>query len=702
MDYNRQNCDRYHEFRNYLFKTTLTESQRAVLNDRMFPTIEFNIGEMFVNRLRGEFGEQQPSVTISAVGTNSPLPKELMFLEDHLRYRMHDFHTDGLGFNVISQTLSGGFSGIICDPDYLHPMSMEQDVFLRYLQDPTLLIFDPDAKECHKGDGNYCTELVPMTKPAIESKFGYDVANKIKYKPTFQGFSWAYENSNEKVAILCSHYYKEYVQKKIVEVVDMGTMTIDKYDAMLDNWKLSGNPFPPPGIVGKPRKTIIDVIHHIQFFDDIVVYAKKTENRYLPAVFVDGNSAFLQKTKGQNVTQMTRPYIYNLRGVQDFKNFAAQTWANYIENIVQSKWMIPDGGIPDGAEDDYKDPQNASNLFYNAYDESSPEKQLPAPIPIQQAPLQAEVINAFSAMDQTSQMVTGSFNASLGINDNQLSGKAINAGAGQSNPTAMPFVFNYIQALNRVGLIYLDMFPKIVLKRGGNVVETFIKRKDGKQHAITIHDYQEDFKYDPETLKIKIEAGPSFAIQKHRAIEQITQMMSVSPKFAEFMNSMGLPVLLKNLDFEGSDQLVLLAEEWIKKEQEAMEIQRKQAQGMPNPDMAKIQIEIKKLVQQAMKDQKDAELKERALNIQQQNADTNKAKVLSDIEQKEVQAEITKHKAIAEITKADDELEMKKIEVAHEHTMDILNRHHDNQHQNKDRDAAMAKEVMGHMMTANN
>ena len=67
---------------------------------------------------------------------------------------------------------------------------------------------------------------------------------------------------------------------------------------------------------------------------------------------------------------------------------------------------------------------------------------------------------AFTGSDSLIQNVLGSYDASLGINNNQLSGIAIVEGASQSNATAMPYIVGCLQGFQRVAQIYVDLMPK--------------------------------------------------------------------------------------------------------------------------------------------------------------------------------------------------------------------------------------------------
>ena len=112
----------------------------------------------------------------------------------------------------------------------------------------------------------------------------------------------------------------------------------------------------------------------------------------------------------------------------------------------------------------YKDVQKESVLVYNSVHESNPDLPINNPIrEVQRVPAPPEIAQAFTGSDSLIQNVLGSYDASLGINNNQLSGIAIVEGASQSNATAMPYIVGCLQGFQRLAQIYVDLMPKYMM-----------------------------------------------------------------------------------------------------------------------------------------------------------------------------------------------------------------------------------------------
>jgi hypothetical protein len=251
--------------------------------------------------------------------------------------------------------------------------------------------------------------------------------------------------------------------------------------------------------------------------------------------------------------------------------------------MVQHKFIVAKESIPDQYVDAYTNVQVPSVLIYNGFMVNNPSVQLPPPTVVQRPPIPPEIAGTFTMCDQLIETVLGSYDASLGINNNQLSGVAIVEGATQSNAAAMPYVVGYMQSFNQVAKVVLNLIPKYV-----NTPRTIpVIGIDGKRTFKKVNEQGTvNFSYESNNLNVKVEPGVNFAIQKNRALSNIIQLMQASPLFAQFINDVGLEVLLDNVEIRGIDQLKVMAENWMKQQAEVKKQQEQmQQQAMQNNPM---------------------------------------------------------------------------------------------------------------------
>jgi hypothetical protein len=641
-NYFENNFNRYHEFLKFVFKTSLGADDETKLNILQKPIVEFNILEAMISRLRGEFIKQEPMITARAAegirveDLTDDFLDTLEVIEGHLREIFFDASNDALAYNVYSDLLAGGFSVVHVFTDYINSMSFEQNIRVERVFDPTLTGFDPLARDSHKGDGSYCFQLYPKTREEFEKEFGDDSTRNMRFVRNSQmgNFNWSYISQDQEIVLLAEYFAKRKKKERIVKLSNGHTIIKKHYEEFMEMWKEEGFIEQAPIVISE-RETVIEVIERYLVCEDKVLTREVTSYRYLPLVFVDGNSVVIRQSENGASEQMTRPFVYHAKGIQQLKNFSGQTVAAEIENMVQHKFIVSVESIPEGYEDAYKNVQQASTLAYNAFYKDNPDVPLQPPREVQRTPTPPIVENTFMGTDRVTQTILGSYDGILGISDKQISGVAIQQGAMQSNAAAIPYLKGYIKGLNRIAQIIIDLIPKYyVTPRSLPVMKS-----DGKRSYQIINHPTDptslDLSYNPDSLQIKVEAGVSSGVQKQVALDQIIRMMQSSEIFAQFINTQGLEIILDNLDIRGIESMKAQAVKFMKQQQEA---QAKAAeQGDPMQKMAEEQmktlqeIEMAKVEQAASKAEGDHAI---------QAAKVANEKQLTDIKYMETMAKI--------------------------------------------------------------
>ena len=666
-DYFKDNYDRYIEFRKFVFESSLTNDEITLLMTMNRPQLQFNVLEAYISRLLGEFSKQEPDIEVTAFDEDKADPITIKVVEQHLKHVFMDADNEHLRYEVYKELLSGGFSSVKVITEYEHPMSMNQVIKFKKCE-PTLTGFDSLARLSHKGDGAYCFELFPQEKEEFLEEHPGIAVNTITFRRDFAGFNWSYQNDNSKIIMLCDYYEKKRKEETIVQVRDGRVMTQAQYRKLIDEWD---DITVPPSTVGKPRKTMLDKIVRYTLIENQILEYEETDFSYLPIVFIDGSSLMIKTPVNGNMRQVTRPYVYHAKGAQRLKNYAGISLANEIENTVQHKYMVAKEALPKEERflDAYKDVQKEAVLVYNSVHESNPEMPISNPIrEVQRVPAPPEIAQAFTGSDSLIQNVLGSYDASLGINNNQLSGIAIVEGASQSNATAMPYIVGCIQGLQRLAQIYVDLMPKyIVTPRTIPIMD-----EEGKRHYIKINQEQGmPMEFDTNVLNVAIRAGASFQVQKSRTIMMVKEMMGMSPLFSQFMAEKGLNFILDNMDGKGIDELKALTKEWVAQYQQekAQAMQAQQQQAQQNPAAMKMQVDMAKMQQAQQKEQMNFQLD--MAKLQQ-----DEKKILADLHLGKESANVQLVKALTERFAKQVDLELKGHDMGHRHMKEAIETHH--------------------------
>jgi hypothetical protein len=670
--YFKPNVDRYNKFRKFVFDSALDSQDMALLKTLKKPQVEFNVLEAYISRLRGEFSKQEPSYIIMA-GDEEPVDVQVIdVVTGHLKHIIDEANKVGTEYQIYTDALSGGFSVVKVWTEYAHDMSFNQVIKVGRVYDPVLTGFDPLARYSHKGDGNFCFELYPKLKDDFKREYpGIDV-DKLSYVKAIDGFNWSYKNQKDEILLIADYFEKKKRKVKIVKLADGKSMTPDEYKKFLEDWQLSGKIEVPPAIV-EERTTEREKIVRYQIIENEVLDYEETDYKFLPLIFIDGNSIIIRQPNDQSVQQMCRPYVYQALGIQRLKNFAGQTLANELENMVQHKFMAAKESIPTEEEymQAYRDVQQADILVYNAYNELFPDKQLPPPAVIPRVNIPQEIINTFIGTDNLTQNILGSFDMDIAkMNNSQTSGVALVEAATMNNSAAMPYIVGFLQGFNRVAEMVLDLIPKYF-----QTPRTLpIVRPDGKRDYVRINAPQGiNLKYGENALNVRVEAGVNFSVQKSKALNQVIALMQASPLFAEFMNTEGLNILLDNIEIKGIEQIKEMANQWMEQMKKMKQQQMEQMQNQPNPAMMKMQLE------QAKTQQKGQEMQGK-LAVDMAKLKQDQTKVIADLHMEHEKNIVQKLKADTEKFSKMVDLELRHHDMKHKHLMD----HHDRLSRNKE------------------
>ena len=669
----RPNYDRFHEFRKFIYESSLSEDDISLLMTQGRPQLDFPVLPAYLSRLLGEFSKQEPSIEISSDDENLADAQTISVVDQHMRHIMFDSSNNHVKYEVYKDLLSGGFSTFKVRTDYANPMSFNQVFKFERVFDPTMCGFDLMARESHKGDGQFCFELFPKSKEVFQEEFPDVDISGLNFRRDFAGFNWAYLRSKTECLIVAEYYKKKMKQFQIGLMKDGNSTRVvrmDQYKRMLEQW---GEFRAPPPLIGKPRPTHETIICRYRAIDDQVLeYEEMDEFNFFPLVFIDGDSVMLKTPKDGDNRQFCKPYVYHAKSAQRMKNYAGITLANEIENMVQHKFMVAKEALPKEEEflEAYKNVQKANVLVYNSVYEDDPNMPIGNPIrEIQRVPAPPEVMQGFTAVDPLMQMILGSYDASLGINDNQLSGVAVVESATQSNAAAMPYIVGFMQGLQRVAQLIVYGLPKLYV-----TPRTIpVRDMEGKKSYVKINQQGGmPFHYDENVLNVKVEAGPSFQVQKSKNMNQLNMAMKANPQFAQFFAEKGLKVYINNMEMEGLDELKELADQWMQEQaqiKKQMMQQQMQQANQPNPAMLKLQLDQAKLQADQEKTMVDAHLE-----TNQQHIDMEKVKAqLIDTMSRE---RIERLRAHTELASHRDELALQHAEHSKDHGVKVYDTIH--------------------------
>src|SRR5579864_3838376 len=220
MSYWKDNSKRFHEFQKFTFKSTVSISDKAALNATQKPILEFNIINAPLSRQCGEFSKQEPSIEVSAKAGKKVGPQLIEFLDGHIRYILDESKKRNTQYNIYRDSMSGGFSNFKVSTEYEDEMSFEQVLKVSRSNMPTMIGYDPMAREADKSDAEFYFELFPMEEERFKSMYPKIPLDQLDFLKADGTFSWSFKNQDQKVIILADYYKKVRTKKPVVRLAN--------------------------------------------------------------------------------------------------------------------------------------------------------------------------------------------------------------------------------------------------------------------------------------------------------------------------------------------------------------------------------------------------------------------------------------------------------------------------------------------------
>lgn len=676
---------------------TITVQDQKTLELIKKPNLTFNVLEAFYSRLLGEFSNHEPSFSATSKDQYNVNDQLLAFVDGKIRQFDYECAQDNLKNDLYKNMLIGGYDVAQMYIDYESERSLHKCIKMTRI-DPLLTFFDPLAQCSHKGDGKFCGYIKPMKEDEFKKEYGIDVS-EIGYESSGY-FNWSCFKSTDKFIMVAIYWEKEPYKIKLVQVdsyVKNGrqyppkVMELEEYEEMKKNWDgIEAAPI----YTGEPVEKDVYKITKTEAVGNKILRESETKYRTLPLIMFSGNAVRYREWNmdGGEVKELQRPYGYNAEGMQRLKNQAGISLANELKNMVNAKFLMPAKAMNKeySQTHGYFNIQDKEVIVYNHDDTKG--NPIPPPTTVTRSQIPSELSNTFLGADQAIQNIFGSYDAALGINDNQLSGKAIDSAASHSNASAKPFIVGFFSAYNQCAKFYKEMLPIVysserfteVRDDKGKSDRVLINRNDGEGLQI---------KFEPDDIEVKIEAGVNFEAQRREELNQVVSIITAMPGFAKFMETKALDKIISLLNWNASDDLMNAAKAFMQENAQAQqmqqEIMKQQAQFNPQllnakNDEVKNQLQKMQMQLDAAQQQRENDLKQMQIRmetyIKLQQDETNRLKVLSEAQtsQEESMEKLDRNATIRANTEAKLILERKKHEHEEDkHAIDTIFKIHD-------------------------
>jgi len=535
------------------------------------PVLVVNKLATFADRVVNESRINEISIKVIPYGGGSS--KEVAELYNGLIKSIENNSDAEVAYQTaIEGAVYNGFGYFRVNTAYANETSWEQEIEIQRIKNNMSVYLDPAAVEHDCSDGRFAfvTEMI--------SRAEY----KIRYPSLDPPEPLAADDRNtdqdywvDEDRVRVGEYWVKVPEKKTVLLLSDGrTVYGDKWEEALPGLEAkekivhlapdeAGNPAivdgPAPEGSGFPEEIVNPVPQ--------VLKTREIESYTVQQYFIDGSKVIEGPTKwsgmyipivpvwGKEITidnkTFRRGVIRFAKDSQRMYNYFRTAATETVALTPKAPYVLAAEQI-EGYEDEWGD-SNTSNKPYLVYNHvqglNPPARQVVTQTAI------GEITEANIASDEIKD-TTSIHDASLGIEGNEISGRAIARRQSQSDVTNFTYPDNLKRAIKYAGKILVDLIPRIY----DTERQIMVVRPNEDQELVTVNEEVTNIASGTSTIlnditqgrySVAVTTGPNFNTQREEAAASMLDFIRVAPDAA----TMVIDLIAENQNWPGAAKI---------------------------------------------------------------------------------------------------------------------------------------------------
>jgi len=563
---------------------------KGVLDQRKLfklPVITINRMPVFVAQVVNDLRQNRPAIKVTPKDDQADSVKADIFsgLIRNIEYiSMADVAYDHAGEVAVSAGYYGYFRVVT---RYSNDDGFNQDILIKPIWNVFNVSMDPFAVEPDNSDCRWAHIEEVMSREAFKERYPDALGQWEAVDGQIQE-DW----DTEDAVRVAEYFWREEESVEIAQMEDGSTLEMDEVEE--NNLK----PFIARGENGKPRirKVMRPKIMWCKMTSgEILEGPQRWPGAFIPIVRVDPKVMFIEGKK------ILSGLIRHAKGAQQYYNYDRSRRAELLALAPKAPFTATMEQIADHL-DVWKN-ANVEPLAILPYTHVEgvppPQRTMPPDVP------QGMIAEGMQSVDDM-KATMGIFDASMGNQSNEQSGKAIRSRQRQADKSYFHFSDNLNRAIRCLGAILIDLIPKIydtervvrVMGEDGKVGMVMVNQKLGD---ITLNDLSAG-KYD-----VVVTSGPSYASQRLEEADALLQLIQAVPQTGAAI----MDLVVEGMSFPNSDKIA----DRIRATMPPNVVNP----GTPAPPSPQEQLEQAKL--KAVTDRTQAEVAKAKLGVQGQQLD---------------------------------------------------------------------------------
>jgi hypothetical protein len=499
------------------------------------PYLTINKIDAYCRQIANSQRQQRPRIKCHGINTQSDA-KIADLITGICRHVEEQSDADAAYDNAFDFAVRMGWGFWRITTDYVRPDSFDQEIYIKRIENPFMVYFDPNSNEPDGSDAEKCLITEVISKDAFRKMYP-DAETDAGFTPRGTGDSQSEWITREDIRI-AEYFYTEYTHTKLVLLSDGTTVYEDEMpsqDAML-----------AAGIYEVSRRvTVKKQIKWVKLTGMQILEKRDWAGKYIPIVPVYGQQLIVDsKKKKFGLTRMAKD-------PQRMYNFWSTALTESVALAPKAKWLLAEGQ-DEGHEDEWNQ-ANIKSMPVLRYKQTDTEgREAPVPVRLQPEAPPMGIVTALEGLNADLMAVVGIYDPSMLPQGNQ-SGKAIQGQQQQTDMTNYHYYDNLTRSIKQTGRIILDLIPSVydserVLRIIGD---------DGKGEMVTVNQPVKDEMGVEKLLNdvtvgeydVVMETGPGYNSKRQEAVESMVQMLGIDPNLMQQAGDL----VFRNMDFPGAE-----------------------------------------------------------------------------------------------------------------------------------------------------
>ena len=507
----------------------------AILQERLakgIPTPTINLTNQFVKQTVGDFRKNRPRIKVRPVDGSEKERDVADIFEGLIRAIERNSDAD-------SVYIRGGDGAVKCgvgnwrvtdamqDDDHFY-----RDLRIKPINNPFSVVWDADAREITRQDAMFCFVLERMSYDAFKEEYpDASVSSFDDFMPYMNGLNMNWVTRDD--IQVAEYWYKKPYKKTIVQLESGEILDVTK-----EKWQLDVLP-----IKAKITQDSHKICRVLMSGAEILEKEVEWVGKYIPIIPIIGEEHFV----GNEVIR--HGIVRAMKDPQKMYNFMRGTQMQVMQQQLTAPYLATEKQIA-GYEREWQNANqlNLGVLPYNV-DPTAPMPQRQSP-PVASSALSEQVAVCSEEMKST----TGIYDAALGNQSNETSGKAILARQSESDTSIAVYMDNLSQAIKHTGRVLVDLIPhyytderviRILKEDGSEDIKEINKLTYENGFQIVMNDLSLG-KYD-----VDIDSGASYNTKRMEAADSMMQFAQAVPNAAGIIGDL----IAKNMDWPLSDAI---------------------------------------------------------------------------------------------------------------------------------------------------